>query len=91
MLSVWERACRRSGDNTESMTSANVMHCLGGDDPGGSGMEMQVTVSPFSVAFETTCTVGFGGDCTTLGTHAAASFINDFSGKLTGTLKVVGS
>lgn len=76
------------------MTSASVKHCLSGedlDDAGASGMEMQVTVSPFSVAFETTCTVGFSGDSTTLGDNAAASFINDFSGKLTGSLKVAAS
>lgn len=48
---------------------------------------MQVTVCPFSVAFETTFTVGLSGDNTTLGSNAEDSFINDFSGKLTGTLK----
>lgn len=87
MLSVWERACRRSGDSTESMTSANVKHCLGGghsDGPGGSGIEMQVTVCPFSVLFETTCTEGFNGDSVALGA-------SDLRGKVTGTLKVVTS
>lgn len=87
-LSVWQRACRRSGESTESMTSASVMHCLDlglSDDAGGSGIDMQDTVCPFSVAVETNFTVGLSGDSTTLGSNAEDSFINEFSGKLTGT------
>lgn len=51
-------------------------------------MEMHVTVSPFSVAFETICTVGLRGDRTTLGSITVDSLANDFRGTLTGTLNV---